>query len=77
MRTVCFSQTYVFLHKSVVAQFLCFFCLSVGREHNFLCEVLHEIEKQGQCCPQFEGYEISVRVGRGVSIYGGFVRFFQ
>ena len=57
-KTTCFSKTYVFLDKSVVAQFFVFFCLSVGREHNFLCELLHEVAIRGQCCPQSEGYEI-------------------
>ena len=66
---MCFSKTYVFLHKSVLAQFFVFFCLSVGREHNFLCEFLHEVAIRGQCCPQSEGYKIPWRVGRGVPIY--------
>ena len=56
--SVCFSKNNVFLHKSVVAQIWCLFSCSVGREPNFLCELLQSVAICGKCCPQFEGYEI-------------------
>ena len=69
MQTGRFSKTYVFLHKSVVAQFGCFFSCSVGLEPKFLCEVLQSVAIPCQCCHESEGYKIHGRVGRGVPIF--------
>ena len=69
MQTICFSKIYVFLHKSVVAQFGCFFSCSVGREPKFLCELLQSVAIPCQCWHESEGYKIHGRVGRGVPIF--------